>query len=177
MVVNMGLFRSSSIKKRLYLSFACMWAIMIFFAFFRGQQLNAVMNRYNHAMETLNIQQQYIGTIVTELNMLRFNDLILGAFSDYPELYQRINPILVDRETNISSLHQALYNYRSAVVADGILTAEDAEIHVAILYDMIETLYNHYIPSGDAMVAAIEMGDADKFADALYVNFSLGNRC
>ncbi|MCL2248294.1 MAG: ATP-binding protein [Oscillospiraceae bacterium] len=170
----MGLFKSSSIKKRLYLSFACMWAIMIFFAFFRGQQLNAVMNRYNHAMETLNIQQQYIGNIVTELNMLRFNDLIVGAFSDYPELYQRINPLLVDRETNISSLHQALYHYRSAVVADGILTAEDAEIHVAILYDMINTLYNYYIPSGDAMVAAIEMEDADKFADALYVNFSLG---
>ena len=170
----MGLFKSSSIKKKLYLSFACMWAIMIFFAFFRGQQLNNVMTRYNHAMEPLNIQQQYIGNIVTDLTTLRFNDLILGAFSDYYDLYERITPLLGDRDYKISSLFQFLHYYRSAVLADSILTVEESESHIAILDDMLHILYEYYIPSGEAMIAALEAGDSRKFAEALFTNFSFG---
>jgi len=171
----MELFKRSNIKKRLYLSFACMWAIMIFFAFFRGQQLGTVMSRYNMAIESLNVQQQYIGSIVTSLNMLHFNDLISGAFSDYPELKQRISPMLLDRDSHIEALYQSLYNYRNTILADGILTAEEAEIHAAILDIMLYRINYHYIPAGNAMMAALDTGDADNFAEALFVNFYHGH--
>jgi len=171
----MGLVKGSSIKKRLYLSFACMWAIMIFFAFFRGQQLGAVMSRYNMAIETLNVQQQYIGDIVTSLNMLHFSDLIFGALGDYPELHRRISPMLLDRDIHIESLYQALYNYRRAVLTEGILTSEEAEIHIAILRDMLHRLDYYYIPASNAMRSALEAGDADRFSDALFINIYHGN--
>ena len=170
----MGLLKSSGMKKQLYLSFACMWAIMIFFAFFRGQQLATVMTRYNMAMDTLNIQQQYIGRIVTSLNTLHFNDLITGAFGNYPELHRRISPMLLDRDSQIEALYQALYNYRDAVLTGGILTAEEAEIHINILDQMLYILYYHYIPAGNTMTAALEAGDSDKFAEALFINFMHG---
>ena len=171
----MGLFRSASIKRRLYMSFACMWAIMIFFAFFRGQQLGTVMSRYNMAMETLNIQQQYIGNIVTSLNMLHFNDLIFGAFGDFPELHQRISPMLLDRDAHIEGLYHALENYRYAILADGILTMEEAAIHFAILDEIMHRLYAYFIPAGQGMIAALETGSEEAFAEALFVNFNHGH--
>ena len=166
--------KNSDMKRRLYLSFACMWAIMIFFAFFRGQQLGTVMARYNMAMDTLNVQQQHIGSIVTALNMLHFNDLSIGSFGNYPELHQQISHILYDRDSQIASLHQNLYNYRNVVLTSSILTDEEAGIHLAILDEMFYRLYYHYIPAGNTMMAALDSGDDAAFAQALFVNFSHG---
>ena len=86
------------------MSFACMWAIMIFFAVFRGQQLATVMNRYNDAMQTISVRQQYIGRIVTALSRIRFDIVVSGALHEHPGFYNQFHDMLLNREEYIEAL-------------------------------------------------------------------------
>ena len=168
----MSLFNESSIRKRLYLAFACMWAIMIFFAFFRGQQLNTVMVRYNEAMNTINTRQRYIGSIVTALNKLRFDDLAVGALLNYPNMYDRL--VLSNRDEYINSLRQYLFDHRTLVVNDPLLTENQKLEHISINDQIYYVLNRHYIPASNALMEAIETGNDDIISYAFYLNFTLG---
>ncbi|MCL1863249.1 MAG: ATP-binding protein [Defluviitaleaceae bacterium] len=168
----MTLLKESSIRRRLYLGFACMWAIMIFFAFFRGQQLNTVMDRYNEAMTTLNVRQQCIGNMVTALSGLRFDSAMFGALTEYPDFYELV--MIKDRSEYKESLQQCLANHRSLILNDSLLSEAGKSEYLEILDYIYHNLHQHYFPSSDNVLAIIENGDSEALAEALYLNFTIG---
>ena len=172
----MSMLKSSSIKRRLYMSFACMWAIMIFFAFFRSQQLNVVMERYNTAINSITVRQQYIGHFVTALNNHRFNNMALGSFYDHFDFYERIYPALLDRYVCASDLYRYMDHYQYLVLTDPLLSEEAVQHQIAIIDNIMYLLSHHYIPSIDCIEHAISIGDRDQISEVLFLNFEIGSQ-
>ena len=160
--------RSLSMKKKLYLSFACMWAIMIFFAVFRGQQLSTVMDRYNTAIGSILIRQQYIGHMITTLTRLRFDDIVSGALSDHPDLAANLADLAPDLallmpERYVVILHRYLDRYEELALADPLMSRDEILAHVSIVNNIRYILDHHYIP-------AVNSGESGLSRSLLYGN-------
>ena len=169
--------KNLNLKIRLYLSFACMWSIMMFFAVFRSQQLHAVMERYNEAMNSITARQQCIGNIITYFNRLRFDNVISGALYDYPDFYYDVHFIMLnqDRDSYIEILRGYLVSYRYLILTDVLLNEEQMQAQIAIL-DYIEyTLNQHYIPSMRDFLEAIESDNSEGAAASFFMNFPIGD--
>ncbi|MCL1883124.1 MAG: response regulator [Defluviitaleaceae bacterium] len=168
----MTLLKESSIRRRLYLAFACMWAIMIFFAFFRGQQLGTVMNRYNEAIININDRQQNIRSIVTALSSLNFDNLLLGALGNHPDFYEQI--MLQDRLYYKEALQTALNDQRVLIINDTLLSDEEKTRKTSMIDYIHYVFNNNYIKSSENIWIALESGDEEIIAEAFYLNFVHG---
>ena len=171
-------FKDIDLKKKLYLSFACMWAIMLFFAFFRGQQLTTVIRRYDEALRTLTHRQECIGNMVALSNRLRFDDIIMGALNDYPGFYSHVYFMLLDMESRyyyIESLQECFKRNRESVLSDAFISPEDQKNYIYVL-DNIEYLFNqHYVPLSDSLITAIVNEDREKVVEVFFQSLPLGN--
>lgn len=168
----MNILKGVSIRNQLYIAFACMLGIMIFFAIVRGQQLNTVMDRYSEAMTSINMRQQYIGASITAINRLRFEDMALGLLWDSAEFEEQI--ALSNRAAYIKSFQHYLASHRNLVLHDLILTEETKASQLEILDYVYYALEHQYIPTFDGIVAALEQGDRAQFVAAMDKNFSVG---
>ena len=171
------MFNNLNLKRRLYLSFACMWAIMMFFAFFRGQQLHAVMDRYNEAINSINARQQCVGNIVTAIKELRFDNVITGALHDYPDFYHHVHFILLDqeRDAHVEALKGYLSHYREITLADLLLSEVQMQEQIAVIDNIIYTLDQYYIPLMEKLIEAIENADHETAASAFFLKVPIGD--
>ena len=149
----MNLFQKTSVRGRLYLGFACMLIIMAIVSAIRANQLYSTMERYNLAMQTVSIRQQYIGKAAAALQRVRFNDLTVIHLLDYPEHDTYLQTILAETDVNVSVLFAYLDSFSQSVVGDSILTHEQAESRLLIVEEFTRyysEVYTHAIQRAKA---------------------------
>ena len=168
----MRLIKNSSIKTRLYISFACMWAIMIFFAFYRGQQLNTVMERYNYAITIVNVKQQCIGGAITALNRIHFDNLLSIYLQEC--LYENIYILQVDTNEYINELRKHLHLYRDHVLSNPLLTESEKNEHIEMIDNIIYLFTYHYVPLVQDLIGILEQYDDEDMEEFLGIVLSAG---
>ena len=169
----MSLFTKPSIKRRLYLSFACMIGIMIFFAIVLTQQLNTVKNRYNNALENLTTRQQCIGNMGAILNRIRFVNMVSGTTEG--ESNFNVFESFLDQGYYLETMQSCLESYLAIVLTDSYLSEEELSVHVGIIDEIIYIINSHYIPSINAVENALDSGNREELNNALYLNFKVGS--
>ena len=168
-------FRRFSIKTQLYFSFGTMWAIMLFFAYVRGDQLENVMDRYNAVINSAVIREQYMGNVISELQHLTVDNLfrIYIQTDEYGHFHDMDAPVL-----SITHHQQRILYYLDAYI-EGLLKdqflSETSRIqHLARVEQGRYLFVNHYIPYVIYLQNALISTDVNDFFTAAGQMF-LGN--
>ena len=148
---------------------------MIFFAVIRGQQLDTVMNRYNDALASIIVRQQYIDNVISTLSRMRFDNVISGALHDRQYFFEHVSPMLLDHQEYREALQKYLLDYREIVSADLLLSDADKQIRTDKVDTILYVFNEYYIPASGVIAEAMESGDLYKLAEAIFLSYPIGD--
>ena len=169
--------KNMNIKASLYISFLAMIFIMLFFAIFRGNQLESVMSRYNNAMLSINSRQSYITQMESNVDFMRFNQLFI--FYDFMvELLSSEDILDFKNEIYFKevSIFEIINLYIYSTKNDDLIPYENVTERLNIIYKIKNLLRYEYIPILRYFLHAVEDNNREESIRTIEIAIDLSNK-